>query len=76
MPGDPQHCRQQAQDCLSLAKEATSDQVRQDYIALAHTWMELARMFECDNALLESLNGAGSSAVPLQPRRPIRLVAA
>jgi hypothetical protein len=76
MSGDPQECRQQAKECLYLAQQATSDSVRQDYTALAHTWMELARVFESDNALLESLDGAGSSVVPLQTRRPIRLVAA
>ena len=76
MSGDPQECRQQAQECLRLAQEATSDSVRQDYTALAHTWTELARVFESDNALLESLIGAGSSVVPVQPRRPIWLRAA
>ena len=75
MPGDPQECRQQAQDCLRLAQNATSGPAREDYKALAHTWTELANVFESDNALLESLNGAGSSVVPLQTRRPIRLVA-
>jgi hypothetical protein len=76
MPGDPRECRQQAQDCLRLAEEATSDPARQDYIALADTWTELANVFESDNALLESLSVDGSSVVPLQPRRPIRLRAA
>ena len=76
MPGDPQECRQQAQDCLRLAQEANSDPARQDYIALAYTWTELANVFESDNALLESLSVDGSSVVPLQPRRPIRLRAA
>jgi hypothetical protein len=76
MPGDPQECRQQAQDCLRLAQEATSDPARQDYTALAHTWTELANVFESDNALLESLSAAGSNVVPLELRRPIRLRAA
>ena len=76
MPGDPQECRQQAQDCLRLATEATSDPARQDYTALADTWTQLANMFESDIALLEGLSAAGSSVVPLQLRRSIRLVAA
>jgi hypothetical protein len=67
MAGDPQECRQQAQECLRLAQEANSDSGRQDYAALAHTWTELANVFESDNALLESLSAAGSSVVPLQP---------
>jgi hypothetical protein len=70
MPGDPRECRQQAQDCLRLAAEATSDPARQDYTALADTWTQLANVFESDNALLKSL------AEGLKPRRPIRLRAA
>jgi hypothetical protein len=73
MPGDPRECRQQAQECVRLAQEATSDPARQDYTALADTWTRLANMFESDIALLEALSAAGS---PLQPRRPIWLRAA
>lgn len=76
MPGDPRECRQQAQECLRLAQEATSDSAREDYTALASTWSQLANMFESDNALLEGLSAAESSVVPLEPRRPIRLRAA
>ena len=76
MPGDPRECRQQAQECLHLAQEATSDPAREDYTTLAYTWTELANVFESDNAVLESLSVDGSSVVPLQPRRPIRLRAA
>jgi hypothetical protein len=76
MPGDPGECRQLAQDCLRLAQEATTDSDRQDYTALAYTWTELAHVIESDNALLESLTGAGSTVVPLQPRRPTTLRAA
>ena len=76
MPGDPRECRQQAQECLRLAQEATSDPARQDYIALAYTWTQLANMFESDNALLKGLSAAGSNVVPLKPRSPIRLSAA
>jgi hypothetical protein len=76
MPGDPRECREQAQDCLRLAHEATSEPAREEYTALAYTWTELANVFESDIALLEGLSAAGSSVVPLQPRRPIRLRAA
>ena len=76
MPGDPRECRQQAQDCLRLAQEATADLERQDYVALAETWTQLADMFESDNALAKSLSDAGLDVVPLQPRRLIRLRAA
>jgi len=76
MPGDPRECRQQAQECLRLAHEATTDVERQDYAALADTWAELARIFESDDALLEGLSAAGLNDVPLEARRPIRLRAA
>ena len=76
MPGDPQECRQQAQECLRLAQEATSDSARHDYAALADTLMQLAKIFESDNALLAGLSAAGLNDVPLKARRPIRLRAA
>jgi hypothetical protein len=76
MPGDPRECRQQARECLRLAQEATSDPARQDYIALADTWTQLANMFESDNALAACLGDAGLNVVPLKLRRPIRLRAA
>ena len=74
MPGDPHECRQQARECLRLAQEATSEQLRQNYTAFASKWMELAIMFECDNALLKGLNADGLNT--LERRRPISLRAA
>ena len=71
MPGDPQECRQQAQECLYLAQQATSDAVRQDYTALALTWMELTHVFESGNAFPKNLRAAGWNVVPLEPRWPI-----
>ena len=65
MPGDPRECRQQAVECLYLAQQATSDLGRQDYTVLAHTWMELAHVFESDNALLKNLSAAGWNVVRL-----------
>ena len=76
MSGDPRECRQQAQECLRLAQEATSDSGRKDYTAFADTLMQLAKIFESDNALLEGLSAAESNDVPLEARRSIRLEAA
>ena len=73
VPSDPRECRKLAVECLYLAQRATSDSVRQDYTALAHTWMELAHVFESDNALLKNLSAAGWNVVPLEPRWPIKL---
>ena len=56
-----------------VAQQATSDSGRQDYTALAHTWMELAHVFESDNALLKDLSAAGWNVVPPEPRWPIKL---
>ena len=67
MPGDPRECRQQAQDCLYLAQQATSDPAREDYTALAYTWTQLANMFESDIALLEGLSAALANAVTARP---------
>ena len=75
MPGDPRECRQQAQECLRLAQEATSD-LERHYAALAETWTQLADMFESDNALAQCLSAAGLNDVPPEARRPIRLRAA
>jgi hypothetical protein len=73
MPGDPRECRQLAVECLYLAQQATSDSGRQDYTALAHTWIELAHVFESDDALLKNLSAAGWNVVPLESRWPIKL---
>ena len=78
MPSDPRECRQLAVECLYLAQQATSDSGRQDYTVLAHTWMELAHVFESGfnvrrQCLDECLSVDGSSVVPLQPRWPIKL---
>jgi hypothetical protein len=66
MPGDPRECRKQAQECRRLAREATSDSARQDYVALADTLLQLANMFESDKALVECLSAAESNVVPLK----------
>jgi hypothetical protein len=73
MASDPRECRQLAVECLYLAQQATSDSVRQDYTALAHTWMELAHVFESENDLLKNLSATGWNVVPLKPRWPIKL---
>ena len=70
MPGDPRECRQQAQECLRLAQEATTDLARQHYNALAYTWTQLANMFESDEALAQCLS---VDDVSLETRRPVRL---
>jgi hypothetical protein len=60
--------------CASLKKRLLTQ--RDNYIALADTWTQLANMFESDNALAACLGDAGLNVVPLKLRRPIRLRAA
>jgi len=71
MPGDPEECRQQARDCLRIAQQPKSHEAREDYTALANTWMQLANMFESDNALIKGLCEA---SVPLNPQWQIKLM--
>lgn len=73
MPGNPQECRQQAHECLHLAEQAASHEARQEYASLASTWIQLANIFESDDALLKGLSEAGLNVVPLKPRHHIKL---
>ena len=45
------------------------------YLALAHTWLQLAAMFESDDARMKNWGETPSKVVPLasRRRRPIKL---
>jgi hypothetical protein len=76
MPGDPEECRRQGRECVRLAQRATTPRAQQDYLSLAQTWLQLADIFEHDNALLKGWGKSGSNVVPFAPtrsRRPIKL---
>jgi len=75
MPGDPEECRRQGRECVRLAQRATTRQIRKDYLALAHTWLQLAAMFESDDARMKNWGETPSKVVPLasRRRRPIKL---
>jgi hypothetical protein len=70
MSGNAQDCRRQAQECWRLARQATSHRSREDYTALANTWLQLAIIFETDDALFEARSNVVRFA---KRRRPIRL---
>ena len=47
MPGDPKECRRQAYECVrALLKEARTRKAREEFSALANTWLRLAVIFE------------------------------
>jgi hypothetical protein len=56
MPGNPKECRQHALTCMLLAKEATTEQSKQTFLTLAHSWTRLAAELEDANALLNALS--------------------
>lgn len=51
MPGDPQECREHAQQCLRLAKSAQSLIARMRWEGVAHSWLRLASDLERAKAL-------------------------
>jgi hypothetical protein len=77
MPGDPRECRRQAYECVRLAQEARTHKAREEFSALASTWLRLAVIFEEDDAVLSRCGDAKSNVIRLSSRRhrPIRLKA-
>jgi hypothetical protein len=56
MPGDPKECRQRALNCMLLAKEATTEKLKQTFLNLAQSWTRLAVELEDAGMLLKSLS--------------------
>jgi hypothetical protein len=75
MPGDPEECRRQGRECVRLAQQAATPRARQDYLSLARTWLQLADIFDSDDARLKRRGKPGSNVVPFakRTRRPIKL---
>ena len=55
MPGYPPECRPHALHYLQLAETATTPESRQEFIALAETWKQLAAELDADEALLQTI---------------------
>ena len=69
MPGDPHLCRLSAARCLTLARRAKEQEVREAFAAMAMTWKQLAAETEADDSLLRVISemefGQPSHALPL-----------
>ena len=54
MPGDPKHCREQANRCYELAAEAQTEAAKKRFTKLASAWMLLATDLEISQSLIET----------------------
>ena len=54
MPGDPNECREHAKNCYRLAAEANTQEAKERFEKLAHTWMVLATDLEAAKSLIEA----------------------
>ena len=64
MPGDPKECRQHAENCLRLAKEATTEDARKTFVELANKWLMLAGDLESAQALIDGVIRAERQEAP------------
>ena len=77
MPGDPKECRQHAENCLRLAKEATTDDARKMFVELANKWMVLAVDLRCGvspSAVAQSGDGFLESIFRFKFARYVRVL--
>ena len=65
MPGDPKECRRLARQCVRLANASADVRLRADYLAFAHTWMQLAAVYESEGELIKSRATSGLNLGPL-----------
>jgi hypothetical protein len=56
MPGNPEECRRHAANCLRLAEQAPSPEVREHFLTLAERWQQLAAELESTQAFLEAMD--------------------
>jgi len=61
MPGDSKECRENAKQCLELARTARSKIDRERFEGLAHRWLTLATDYEAVNTLLKIWRSADGS---------------
>lgn len=57
MPGDPKECCAHAANCIRLAKEASTEEVRKTFFDLAQKWNVLAADLDTAQALLDAAKG-------------------
>ena len=73
MPRDPKECRRLARQCVRLAHASADVRLRADYLAFAHTWMQLAAIYDSDEELIKSWDSSGWNVVPMAAKRRIKL---
>jgi hypothetical protein len=56
MPGDPKECRQHAENCRRLAREARTKAARDKFDNLAVTWEMMAAELEAIEPLIKETN--------------------
>ena len=54
MPGDPMECRQHAEQCAAMARQASNPAHKETLTELAQTWLSLAIEHERGCALLDA----------------------
>jgi hypothetical protein len=57
MPGDPKECCPHAPNCIRLAKEASTEEVRKTFFDLAQKWNALAADLDTAQAFLDAAKG-------------------
>ena len=55
MPGDPKECREHARRCAELAKLATTQEARQQFLSLQMSWIRLAADLDNAKAFIDAL---------------------
>jgi len=55
MPGDPKQCRQHAERCAELARQASTAEARDTFFSLQMTWIRLAAELDQAGALIKAM---------------------
>jgi len=56
MPGDPKECREHARRCGELAKVATTQEAREQFLSLQMSWIRLAADLDNAKAFIDAMN--------------------
>ena len=59
MPGDPKECREHARRCAELAKAATTQEAREQFLSLQMSWIRLAADLDNAKAFIDALERDG-----------------
>ena len=61
MPGDPKECREHARRCAELAKVATTQEAREQFLSLQMSWIRARRRSRHAKAFIDALNEMDSA---------------